>query len=74
MGRKGAYDMAVCSIYQFFERYLDDLNKKGQYSVFQTPNGVRKIYFAIENTTMTIIIQKFDYGITVIFDKSKVSN
>ena len=32
-------------------------------------NGDGKIQFLIENTTVTVFIQKFDYGITVIFEK-----
>ena len=43
--------------------------KNGRYSVFQSPNGDGKIQFLIENTTVTVFIQKFDYGITVIFEK-----
>ena len=41
----------------------------GRYSVFQTPNGDGKIHILIENTTVTVFIQKFDYGVTVIFVK-----
>ena len=41
----------------------------GRYSIFQSPNGDVKIQFLVENTTVTVIIQKFDYGITVIFEK-----
>ena len=43
--------------------------KNGRCSVFQSPNGDGKIQFLIENTTVTIFIEKFDYGITVIFEK-----
>ena len=43
--------------------------KNGRYSVFQSPNGDRKIQFLIENTAVTVFTQKFDYGITVIFEK-----
>ena len=51
-----------------FERYFGNLNKNGQYSVFQKPQGDDKIRFLIENTTLTVYIQTFDYGITVIFE------
>ena len=37
--------------------------------VTQSPNGDGKMQFLIENTTMTVFIQTFDYGITVIFEK-----
>ena len=40
-----------------------------RYSVFHSPNGDGKIQFLIENTTMTVFIQKFAYGTTVIFGK-----
>ena len=43
--------------------------KNGRYLVFQSPNGDGKIQFLIENTTVTVFIQKFDYGITVLFEK-----
>ena len=43
--------------------------KNGRYSVFQLPNGDGKMQFLIENTTVTIYIEKFDYGIAVIFEK-----
>ena len=43
--------------------------KNGRYSIFQTPNGVDEIQFLIENTTVTVFIQIFDYGMTVIFNK-----
>ena len=43
--------------------------KNGRCSIFQSPNGDGKIQFLIENTTVTVFIQKFDYGITVIFEK-----
>ena len=36
---------------------------------FSPHNGDGNIHFQIENTTMTVIIQKFDYGIAVIFEK-----
>ena len=43
--------------------------KNGRYSVFQSPNGDGKLQFLIENATVKVFIQKFDYGITVIFEK-----
>ena len=43
--------------------------KNGRYLVFQSPNGDGNIQFLIENTTVKVFIQKFDYGITVIFEK-----
>ena len=56
-----------------FAKFLDGILviwiKNGRYSVFQSPYGDGEIQFLIENTTLTVIIQKFDYGITVIFDK-----
>ena len=64
--------MAVFGICQFLGRCFGDLNKNGRYSVFQSPNGDGKIQFLIGNTTVTVFIQKSDYGITVIFDKSTV--
>ena len=39
--------------------------------VFQSPNGDRKILLLIENTTIRVFIQKFDYGVTGIFEKIK---
>ena len=44
------------------------LIKNGRYSVFKSPNGDGKMQFLIENTTVTVFIQKFDYGMTVIFE------
>ena len=43
--------------------------KNGRYSVFQSSNGDGKMQFLIGNTTVTIITQKFDHGITVIFEE-----
>ena len=40
--------------------------------MFQIPNGDRKIQFLIENTSVTVYKRKFDYGDTVIFEKSTV--
>ena len=61
--------MATFGIYQFFWWWYGDLNKK--YTVFGiwVPNGDGKIQFLIENTTVTIFLQKFDYGITEIIVK-----
>ena len=53
-----AYDMKV-----FANFLVGDLHKNGRNSVFQSPN--RDKQFRIENTTVTVFIQKFDYGITV---------
>ena len=61
--------MVVFGICQFFGRYFGNLNKNGRYSVFQSPNGDDNIQFQIENTTVMVIIRKFDYGTTVIFEK-----
>ena len=61
--------MTVFGICQFFGRCYGDLNKNGRYSDFHSPNGDGKIQFLIENTTVTVFIQKFDYGDTVIFEK-----
>ena len=58
--------------YSVFANFLDGISviwiENGRYSVFQLPNGDGKIQFLIENTTVTIFIEKFDYGITVIFE------
>ena len=60
--------MAVFGISHFFGRYYGNLNKK--YSVFLLPNGDGKIRFFSENTiAKVLVIQQFDYSITVIFDK-----
>ena len=44
--------------------FLDDISVtsmiNSRYSVFQLPNGDSKMHFLIENTTVTVIIQKFD--------------
>ena len=45
------------------------LIKDLRYLVFQSPNGDGKIQFRIENTTVTVFIQKFDYDITVFCEK-----
>ena len=61
--------MVVFGICQSLGRYFGDLNKNGRYSVFKSPNDDGNIQFLIENTTVTVIIQKFAYGVTVIFEK-----
>ena len=61
--------MGVFSVCQFLDGISVIGIKNGRYSVFQTPGSVGKIQFMIENTTVTVFIQKFDDGITVIFDK-----
>jgi len=43
--------------------------KNGRYSVFESPNGDGKMQFLIENPTVTVFLQKFDYDITVIIEK-----
>ena len=43
--------------------------KNGRYSVFQSLNDDGNIQFRIENTAVTVFIQKFDYGIMVVFEK-----
>ena len=43
--------------------------KNGRYSVLLSPSGDGKIQFLVRNTTVTVSIQKFDYGITVISEK-----
>ena len=43
--------------------------KNGLYSVFQSPNGDGKIQVLIENITLKVFIQTYDYGIAVIFEK-----
>ena len=37
--------------------------------MFESNNGDSKVKFLMENTTVTVFIQKFDYGMTVIFEK-----
>ena len=64
-----AYKIAVFGICQFFRRHFGNLNKHSRHTVFQAPNGDGKIKFLIENTTVTVFIQNFDYGTTVIFEK-----
>ena len=66
--------MTVFGICQYFGRYFGHLNKKCRYSVFQSPNGKMKyIQVLIENTTVTVFIQKIDCVITVIFEKSTIN-
>ena len=64
--------MAVFGFCQFDGQYFGNLIKNVQYSEFQAPNGDGKIQFLIENTTVTVFIQIFDYGTIVIFEKSTV--
>ena len=53
--------------------FLDGISviriKNGRYSVFRSPDDDGKIQYLIENTTVTVFIQKFDYGILVLFEK-----
>ena len=65
----GTCDMTVFVMYQFIGRYFGNLSKNDWYSVFQAQNGEGKNQFLIENTMVTVFIQKYDYGITVIFEK-----
>ena len=60
-----AYDIAVFGISQFFGRHFGNLNKK----LVGFGNGDSRIQFLMESTTLTVFIQKFDYGATVIFEK-----
>ena len=59
--------------YSVFANILDGISvirvKNGRYSVSQSPDGDDDIQFQVENATVTVIIQKFDYGMTVIFEK-----
>ena len=59
--------------YSVFANFLDGDTviwiKNGRYSVFQSLNGDGKIQYLIENTPVMVFVQKFDYGITVIFKK-----
>ena len=43
--------------------------KNRRYSVFQSPNGDGKVQNLIWNTVVTVFVQKFDYDITIIFEK-----
>ena len=65
------------SRYLVFADFLDGISvilmKNGRYSVFQSRKGDGKIQFLIENTTVTVFIQMFVYGITVIFEKINVN-
>ena len=63
--------MTVFGICHVFGRKYDDLNKKWTVFGVQSSNGDGKIQFQIENTTVTVFRQKFDYGITVIFVKDR---
>ena len=61
--------MVVLDICQLFDGILVIWIKNCRYSVSKSPNGDGKIQFLIESTTVTVFIQKSDYGITVILDK-----
>ena len=58
--------MSVIGISQFLGGDTVILIKNGRYSIFQSPNGDGKIQFLIENTTVTVFLQIFDYSITAI--------
>ena len=58
--------MVVFSNCQFFGRYFGNLNKK--WSVFRSTNRDSKIQYLIKDTTVTVFMQKLDYGIMVIFE------
>ena len=64
--------MTVFGICQFFGGDTVIGVKNGRYSVFQSPNSDGKIQFLIENTTGTVFMQEFDYGIAVILKRSTV--
>ena len=59
--------------YMVIANFLDGISviriKNGRYSVFRSPDDDGKIQYLIENTTVTVFIQKFDYGILVLFEK-----
>ena len=59
--------------YSVFANNLDGISviwiKNGHYSVFQSPIGDGKIQFLIEKTTVTVFMQKFEFGITVVYEK-----
>ena len=61
--------------YDGISQFLDGISvfwiKNGRYSAFQTPNGDGKTQFLTEDITMTVILQNFDYDITVIFENIK---
>ena len=61
--------MAVLGICQFLDSISIIGIKDGRFSVFKSPNGDGKKQFLIENTTGMVFIQKFVYGITLIFEK-----
>ena len=61
--------MTAFGICQYFGGDTVIRIKNGRYSVFQRPNGDGKIQFLLKNTTVTVFLQKFDYGITVIIEK-----
>ena len=60
--------MTVFGIFRFFGWYFGNLNEKcSVIGISVTCDG--KIQFLIENTTVTVFIQKSDYGIMVILEK-----
>ena len=61
--------MTIFDICQFLGGATVIWIENGRYSVFQSPNRDVKIQFLMENTTVMVFIQKFDYGITIIFEK-----
>ena len=65
------YNMAVFGICQFLNGMSVIWIKDGRYLVFQSPSDDGKIQFLIENTTVTVFIQQFYDGITLIFEKNK---
>ena len=67
----GGYNMAIFGICQLFNGISLNWIKDGRYSIFQSPNDGGKIQFLIENTKVTVFIQKFYYGTKVIFEKIK---
>ena len=57
--------------YSLFTNFVDCISenytRNGRCLVFQSPKSNSKIKFLIENAIVTAFIQKFDYGITMIF-------
>ena len=60
---------AVFGTGQFLDAMSVFLIKDGRYLVFLSPNGNGKMQFLIENDTVMVLIQKFDYGTTIIFEE-----
>ena len=60
--------------YSVFANFLDGISvmwiKNGRYSLIQSSNGDGKIQFLMESTTVTILMQKIDFAILVIFEKT----